>query len=478
MITSRNRDALNRWPTDLRTRSNVFAIMWSAGHMIHIAIHSNGKAQDPTEVAVFLAAVCLAMVPRSDRLLVLLAVAQIVDWWSFAPLNPDHWTLVMAVNSVLILGGLGRILWDRTTTVPLVEDVVGGLRVVLLVAYGAAALAKWNTTFLDPDVSCAADLFDQATFGVLGGGSVVNTLAVVSAVSAETLTFVLLLVPRTRRLGARLGLTFHSLVSLSPVMGVADFTATVSALFILFLPPDDIANAVSWLGAVNSRSPLLALIKRNRWVIPVFLILVGCVLGFRSRTTAALWLWFTVEVYQILLVLLPVLRVTADGGPEPRPSRPPTRARPPERSWQHVAIAAPAVLFLGFTAANPYLGLRTTGAFTMFSNLRTEAGSSNHLLGGRPIADYQDELLRITGSSIDTLNEAAEYDESIPVAALHGWSEVAGSESWIEGEIDGRPIRWTVADSAATIGQPSFFERYLLSFRSFDPDADHPRCVN
>ena len=477
MTIFRDRDALARTSIELRIRSNVFAIMWAASHMIHITIHSEGKAQDPTEVAVFLVAVCVAMVPSSDRLLVLLAGAQIVDWWSVAPLNPDHWTLAMAVNSALVLGSLGRLALGLSSTAPLVEDFIDALRVLLLLGYGAAALAKLNTTFLDPSVSCAADLFDQATFGAFGGTPVANTVAVVSAVSAETLTFLLLAFPKTRRLGVRLGILFHSLVSLSPVMTVSDFTASVSALFILFLPRADIANAVTWLTSANSRSPLLELIKRHRWIVPVFLVLVGCVLGFRSRTTALLWLWFTVVVYQILLVLLPILRVTFEEHRGVEPASPERTGRS-SGWWHQYAFAAPAVMFIAFTVANPYLGLRTTGAFTMFSNLRTEAGSTNHPLGGHAIATYQNQLLRVTGSSIETLNDAAENGESIPLAALHGWLEVADDDTWVEGEIDGETLRWTLADSVAVLGQPTFFERYLLSFRSFDPGADGSRCVN
>jgi len=46
----------------------------------------------------------------------------------------------------------------------------------------------------------------------------------------------------------------------------------------------------------------------------------------------------------------------------------------------------------------PYLGLRTTGNFTMFSNLRTEGTSSNHLLlGSNPLKvwGYQEDVVRL-----------------------------------------------------------------------------------
>ena len=53
------------------------------------------------------------------------------------------------------------------------------------------------------------------------------------------------------------------------------------------------------------------------------------------------------------------------------------------------------LLLFGLTS---YFGLRTAGNFSMYSNLRTEAGRSNHLvLGDNQLkwASYQDDVVRI-----------------------------------------------------------------------------------
>lgn len=76
------------------------------------------------------------------------------------------------------------------------------------------------------------------------------------------------------------------------------------------------------------------------------------------------------------------------------------------RSWQGVAIVNGrmpkfiyifiALLFL--YAATPYLGLRTAGNFSMFSNLRTEGATSNHLLlrnNSLKIWNYQEDTVKI-----------------------------------------------------------------------------------
>lgn len=54
-----------------------------------------------------------------------------------------------------------------------------------------------------------------------------------------------------------------------------------------------------------------------------------------------------------------------------------------------------ALVLFGFTS---YFGLRTAGNFSMFSNLRTEGATSNHiLLGSNPLkfANYQEDVVRI-----------------------------------------------------------------------------------
>lgn len=58
---------------------------------------------------------------------------------------------------------------------------------------------------------------------------------------------------------------------------------------------------------------------------------------------------------------------------------------------------APIALLLAFATSN-YLGLRTAGTFTMFSNLRTEGAASNHwILAGNPLKafGYQDDLVEV-----------------------------------------------------------------------------------
>lgn len=57
-----------------------------------------------------------------------------------------------------------------------------------------------------------------------------------------------------------------------------------------------------------------------------------------------------------------------------------------------------AIGILIFFGMNNYLGLRTAGTFSMFSNLRTEGQVSNHLIFSQnqlKIWDFQDDIIHI-----------------------------------------------------------------------------------
>jgi hypothetical protein len=88
--------------------------------------------------------------------------------------------------------------------------------------------------------------------------------------------------------------------------------------------------------------------------------------------------------------------------------------------------AFPAVLIVhGLTS---YLGLRTAGNFTMFSNLRTEGARSNHLLLGRnplKLGRYQEDVVRFTAvdDSLAAFGENVQplQGNQVPVVEFRKW---------------------------------------------------------
>jgi hypothetical protein len=80
-------------------------------------------------------------------------------------------------------------------------------------------------------------------------------------------------------------------------------------------------------------------------------------------------------------------------------------ARSPGRlAYAPILLVFPALVF--FHGMSPYLGLRTVPAFSMFSNLRTEGGLTNHwFMPGRAlrIAGFQEDLVTVRSAEDEEL---------------------------------------------------------------------------
>ena len=92
-----------------------------------------------------------------------------------------------------------------------------------------------------------------------------------------------------------------------------------------------------------------------------------------------------------------------------------------------------ALLLFGLAS---HLGLRTAGNFSMFSNLKTEGATTNHILfGSNPlkIADYQEDTVRIININDDAAQIGYRYEKlkgnSLPIVEFRKllllWREAA-----------------------------------------------------
>lgn len=136
------------------------------------------------------------------------------------------------------------------------------------------------------------------------------------------------------------------------------------------------------------------------------------------------------------------------------------------------------LIFIGLT---PYLGLRTAGNFSMFSNLRTEGESSNHLLlGSNPLKvwGYQEDVVWILDIDDRYGDVIYHYDGSprgyaLPVVEfrkwIHAWDQ-AGYTVPMTYAYDG--YRHTTAD---IVTDPAWRtedltpQLYLMDFRYIQP---------
>jgi hypothetical protein len=353
----------------------------------------------------------------------------------------NHVNLAIWCNVVLMVG-IGYAA-ARKQQFPADDEVFELIRPLLMLGlvlvYVLAGFHKLNADFFNPEVSCATDMIRRVAtlpratlFGipmpgllaalilpagylllrsrwrsrlpivavlvgiaVLVGAAVVllvptlrlstpglrSALLIMAGVIVlwELVGGLLLTVPRAQAAVLAFSWAMHATLAL---VNFVDFSALALALMLAFVPGP-------WFVLLNApvRLPGTGRSIGRIHLYCAINVLTG-VAGLHSfRATG---LVFSVAA---LVLVWPFLRAAVGADPRPAWVGVPLRS-PLTPRWMMVF---PVLLILfGLT---PYLGLRTAGNFSMFSNLRTEGPRSNHLLlGGNPLKrwGYQEDVVEIT----------------------------------------------------------------------------------
>lgn len=282
---------------------------------------------------------------------------------------------------------------------------------------------------------------------------------------------VLLLWSRTRHLGIALALAFHFALAASPVVLVADFTTLIYALMVFFGPPDLGERLAGEWSAFRKRWPRL--INGSSAVGPALrygalLLLLTAAVGRGWLLGDLAWIlltWATFLLYMAIVVSFGLYILGATGWLVSAGARLLRPLRP-----THGVLLVAIVL----NAASPYLGLKTTSSLTMFSNLRTEGGTTNHLVLPRlSLANYQDDLVRIVETNHPELSAIAGRGELI---TFHELRRAAGAYPDLEGTFArGRQEIVLGGSGETTLQTLSPLEAKLLHFRPVAANG-HPRC--
>lgn len=441
-----------------RRTTILFVRMWAVAHILHLLIADRSALDTPWNTAVVALALAVLLKPGSGRLFAAMLVAQLVEHTIEMPFSPDHWALVALVNLAVLIS----MMVHRSTGLEATAASFPAARVLLLIAYGAAALSKWNTTFLDPVTSCANAIAGIITYGLLEPvteSHVVNW----GAAATETMVFLLLLIPRLRVWGVLLGLTFHFTLSAGPIMVVGDYTSTVYALFFLFLGPGVVVGVLDRTSRWAARSAVVRDARRRPAVTAALALLVlgfgGHVLG--SAPVAAVYV--LEQFYFVPLLLATVLAVRDNGwGGQVRLGR---------IHLLHVPVLLLAIVWV----LNPYLGLRTTGTNTMFSNLRTESPAPNHLfMPSWRLTSWQDDMVILKSSTDAELQTGAENDLAVPLIALRRLAmERPGFE--VTGVLDGETVTFGPGEGQIELEPLPAWQHRLFLLRPV-PTTDAPFC--
>ncbi|MET1059909.1 MAG: hypothetical protein ABWX84_09940 [Nocardioides sp.] len=424
----------------------LFVRMWAIAHLIHLASANGSRLDTPWNITVVVAALVLLLRPTSGTWFVVLAVAQLADLVAEMPYSPDHWMLMAFANLTILV----TMVFRRSVALPTIASAFPALRLLVLVCYSAAALAKYNANFLDPVTSCATAIAGAASLGVtteLG----IGPFWVFSVLACETSIPLLLAFPRTRRHGVRLALAFHFMLSASPAFAVVDFTATLFALFMLFLADAEIDRVLDRVRRMGARSAVVRDARRKPWVTAALALVVIGFLGYVSGRASGALVLLGSEVY--LLALLVAVLLTWRSGSERRAFG--------RLAWFQVPVIVLALLW----AASPYLGSRTTAVFTMFSGIRTEGTAPNHLfLPTVHLTDWQDDFVVIETSNDPALASAEDGRAGVPLLALR---ELAtdNPDLVVVGTLHGERVTFGSGDGQRHLEPVTGWQAKFLHFR-------------
>jgi hypothetical protein len=441
---------------DLRVA--LFVRMWAAAHIVHLAGATDSRLDTAWNVTVVLAALMLLRFPDRGSWLAILAAAQLVDLVVEMPVSPDHWILIGTVNAAILATMAWRRAWDGAA----IAAAFPAARQLLLVAYSAAALAKYNTTFLDPITSCATEIAGTASYGLTDfmGASPAWLIA---TIGMETALPILLAIPATRRHGVRLGMAFHFVLSISPAFAVVDFTATLFALFLLFLPSTDVEYFHGRLAALSMRSAIARDVRQAPLAAASMVFMAFGLLGYLSVRVSSGIVFVVAEMYLVVLLVVAVRTWRPTHGRRPQPLG--------RLAWVHM----PVVVVLVLWAASPYVGLRTTSVFTMFSGLRTEGTQPNHLfMPTFRLVKWQDEFFVIQQSNDPEHASIQGGKVGVPLMLLRR-SATDDPDLTVSGALNGTPVTFGPDDSHTAFEPLSGWRYKFLHFRPVGVNGE-PFC--
>lgn len=455
---------------------SIFAVFYSTALWLEIA--ENWDTPWATLVGLFLLLSIVFTKINSINFSFFLILNTAYSLYFHFPEVANHVNLIIFANLAILITIIYNYLRPRqfTKSEDLYRTIASPLRISLIAVYFWAGFHKLNTAFLDPQFSCSNSMF-SGIFEVLK--STIFGIPFTLCVGAIAIIFINSIVPieakNLVRQNSKLLLTIvvSSLILLIVITGALfyfDLTNSFFSAFVLatsiivllwelvgglimFIPQLQVIMffwsmlmhlVLSPIGFVDFGSLAFALWltfipsnyyscfsqsieipwlnrKLNRSLLYLLINITG---GFISGIYYLLYPEFNIKAIAGILFIISVLIVIY-----PLVKKLITRPK----SWQGVKVIDRKmpkfmylfIVLLSIYAATPYLGLRTAGNFSMFSNLRTEGKTSNHLLlGSNPLKiwNYQENVVKIIEIDDERAKIGHKYrplkDHFLPVVEL------------------------------------------------------------
>lgn len=381
----------------------LFVALWGAALLVHQVLRFTFHSFSPLDAAAAAVFGLAVFVPRAPLVLPAVAVAQLASLWDDLPHAANHWVLAGFVN-LSILATLAATFWRaRASRRPRDDEFVEALgplvRWEVILVYLIAAFHKLNADFLDPGVGClgwiARFVAERTGLEAAARSPRLIALAAAATIGVEVAIPVLLALRRTWFYGVALGVLFH-LASLE-----TGFTAVAIALYYFFVParePRSVAREFDE-HLVDRSGGVLNLARVIEAYVLLFLLAIPTsylqqwMRGSRAGSLippvrSVLWIAALLVLFGTVLQFFRATGVHR------------FVARRPERPATRLLYVLPALLLVNGLC--PYLGLKTTTSFDMFSNLRVLGERSNHLLlRHQPLRvfEYQRDLVSVRAAS-------------------------------------------------------------------------------
>ena len=288
---------------------------------------------------------------------------------------------------------------------------------MLILMYYFAVLAKLNTDFLNAEFSCVTKMYHEDVlrrFPFLPDGSWVDALSIWATVIIELLIPVFFTFRRTQVWAMAIGLPFHLMLGIIEHRTFSGIAYSLYGLFIIdqLAARVDIWKRAWWDGVSPTRQR--AIYRGVSFVVIAFC--GGMILAFKTgnyqisqemlepyRLAWMAWgLW-------MLFILASYARPMLDRFSGELGTRLPEDLKPrvPAFLW----LMIPLVVLNGMSQ---YLGLKTQTSFTMYSNLRTEGYSNNHLfMPAWRLLGHQDDLVDLVATDHPEIQQYIDHEQRL-----------------------------------------------------------------
>lgn len=377
-------------------RLALFTFVWALSKLSQLMTFNNVMLIFPNKIlyAVFILIICFAILKSRSLIgLALLCVSQILIASQRYPFVANH----ILFATLLDISFLLVIIRNYSNRNKIYEGIFQISRFGLIALYLISVLHKSNSGFLNPDTSCASTFIAGLTHLPIAYHTTLKVLAPYATLFIETSIALLLFFNRTIYVGVGLALITHLIWGLHPFIGVTDFSFMLYSLYILLFPRSLLDKIIYY--CLKIPRPFLyfftfltlSLFIYNYLSMKPWLWNVDKDILFRKSNLPGLvihYLWYLFAAITLTIYFL-ALRWHKVFFKE--------KLSIPKFSTGSFSILF-VIFFIGIT---PYLGLRTSPAFSMFSNIQTLDTKWNHLFLPKSfkIFPWEEDLALVTATT-------------------------------------------------------------------------------